>query len=139
MPVQELPEPMAKALRLNGWLLATGGWRGEFEQAHVFKRVVLDGRPVFLVHAAPAQGRQRLIYLDTENGLTLGYDEVQDVPGIGMVGCEVRFFDYRDIEGVQIPFRVTEKYPTPMLGTSTYQIEKIETRLTLKKDPFAIK
>jgi CubicO group peptidase (beta-lactamase class C family) len=139
MPVQELPEPMAKAIRLNGWLLASGGWRGEFEQARVIKRIELVGRPVFIVHAGPAQGRQRLIYVDMENGLTLGYDEVQNLPGIGMVGCEVRFADYRDVEGVQIPFKATVKYPSPSLGTHTYQVQKIETRVKLGKDPFTIK
>jgi hypothetical protein len=53
--------------------------------------------------------------LDTETGLTLGYDEVFELPGLGMVGCEVRFADYREIEGVQIPFNCTVKYATPML------------------------
>jgi len=137
-PVQEMPESMAKSTRLAGWLLATGDWRGEFKQARVLKRVELEGRPVFIVRAAPAQGRQRLIYLDAENGLTVGYDEVYELPGLGMVGCEVRFTDYREIDGVQIPFKATVKYPTPMLGTQTYQVEKIETRLKLKEDPFTL-
>jgi CubicO group peptidase (beta-lactamase class C family) len=138
-PVMDLPGPMAKAARLNGWLLATGAWRDEYEQVRVLKRVDLDGRPALLVHAAPAQGRQRIIYVDAENGRTLGYDEVQELPGLGMVGCEVRFSDYRDIEGVQIPFRTTAKFPTPILGTLTYQVDRIETRVKAGKDPFALK
>ena len=56
-----------------------------------------------------------------------------------MVGCEVRFADYREIDGVQIPFKCTVKSPTPVLGTWTYQVEKIETHLKLDKDPFTIK
>ena len=71
---------------------------------------------MFIVHAAPEKGRQRLIYLDTENGLTLGYDEVQEIPGLGMVGCEVRFADYREIEGVQIPFKCKVKYSHAGVG-----------------------
>jgi len=135
-PTQELPESMARTARLNGWLLSTGDWRKEFETLRVMKRVVLDGQPAFLVHAAPANGRQRLIYVG-ENGLTLGYDEVQELPGLGMVGCEVRFTDYRDVEGVQIPFGASVKFPTPMLGTLTYRVEKIETRVKPGKNPFA--
>ena len=143
-PVQEMPEDMGRATRLAGWLLATGDWRDEFKQARVLKRVDLDGKPVFLVHAAPEKGHQRLVYLDTENGLTLGYDQVFVLPGVGIVGCEVRFADYRDVEGVQIPFKNTVKYTTvtasvPKLGTWTYQVEKIESRLKLDKDPFTIK
>jgi hypothetical protein len=139
MPVQKLPGAMARSARLNGWLLASGDWRGEFPQARVLKRVELDSQPVYIVHGAPPQGRQRLIYLDTENGLMRGYDEVQELPGLGMVGCEVRFADYRDVEGVQIPFKITVKFPTPVLGTWTYQVEKIETHLQLDEDPFTIK
>jgi CubicO group peptidase (beta-lactamase class C family) len=139
LPVQELPAAMARSARLGGWLLATGDWRSEFEQAPVLKRVELDGKPVFIVHAAPEKGRQRLIYLDAENGLTIGYDEVHELPGLGMVGCEVRFADYREIDGVLMPFKATVKYPTPVLGTQTYQVEKIETRLKFDNDPFTIK
>jgi hypothetical protein len=139
MPVQEMPEPMARAMRLNGWLLATGDWPAEYAQVRVLKRMEIEGRPAFLVHAAPAQGRQRLVYVDAENGLTLGYDEVQELPGMGMVGCEVRFADYRDVEGVQIPFKASVKFPTPMLGTLTYQVDGIETRVKAARDPFTLK
>jgi hypothetical protein len=135
-PVEELPKSRAQAARHNGWLLATGDWRSEFEPARVLKRMELDGKPVFLVHAAPKQGRQRFIYLDAETGLAHGYDEVQELPEVGMVGCEVRVADYRDVDGVQIPFKVTVKFPTPTLGTHVYQVEKIETRVKLEKDPF---
>ena len=138
-PVQELPEAMARSNRLDGWLLATGDWRGEFEQTRVLKRVELDSKPAFIVHAAPNEGRQRLIYFDAESGLTLGYDQVYDLPGLGMVGSEVRFSDYREIGDVQIPFRITMKFPTPVLGTLTYQVKKIETGLKLDEDPFVIK
>ncbi len=139
MPVEEMPEALAKAVRRNGWLLATGDWRGAFAQARVLKRVDLDGKPVFIVHAAPKQGWQRLIYLDVDTGLLRGYDEVQDIPGMGPAGCQVRVADYRDIEGVQIPFKITVKYRSPQLGTQTYQVEKIETGLKLDKDAFTIK
>ena len=138
-PVQEMPKDMASATRLAGWLLASGDWRDEFKQARVLKRIELDGKPVFLVHAAPEKGRQRLVYLDVENGLTRGYDEVYEIPGAGMVGCEVRFADYRDIDGVQIPFKSTVAYSSREFGTWTYQVEKIETRLKLEMDPFTLK
>ncbi|HEU5136492.1 MAG TPA: serine hydrolase domain-containing protein [Steroidobacteraceae bacterium] len=138
MPAQEMSESMAQSTRLAGWMLSSGDWRGEFRQARVLKRVELDGKPVVLVHAAPEKGRQRLIYLDPESGLTLGFDEVYELPGIGMVGSEVRFSDYRDVEGVQIPFRCAVKWPTPMIGTQTYHVEKMETRVKLEKDPFTI-
>jgi hypothetical protein len=137
-PVQEMPESMTRSTRLAGWLLATGDWRDEFKQARVLKRIALDGEPVFLVHAAPEKGRQRLIYMDAKTGLTRGYDEVYALPGMGMVGCEMRFADYRDIGGVQIPFKRTVKYSAPKLGTWTYQVQKIETGLKLDTDPFAI-
>ena len=138
-PAQEMPEAMARATRLGGWLLATGDWRDEFKQVRVLKRIELDGKSVFLVHAAPEKGRQRLVYLDTESGLTLGFDEVYEIPGAGMVGSEVRFADYRDIEGVQIPFKCNVKYSKQELGAWTYQVEKIETRVKVDKDPFTIK
>ncbi|MGH8219576.1 MAG: serine hydrolase [Steroidobacteraceae bacterium] len=138
-PLQEMPDAMAKSSRRDGWMLSIGDWRGEFEQARVLKRIEMDGKSAFIVDAAPKEGHQRLIYFDAESGLTLGYDQVHDLPGLGMVGSEVRFSDYREIGGVQIPFKITTKFPTPVLGTVTYQVEKIETGLKLQEDPFKIK
>jgi hypothetical protein len=134
--VEESAQSAAKSARLQGWLLASGDWRGEFKQTRVMMRVDLDGKPVFLVHATPHEGRHRLMYLDTETGLLRGYDEVREISGMGITGCEVRFADYRDVEGVQIPFKMTVKYPD--LGTQTYQVDKIETRLKFDRDPFTL-
>jgi hypothetical protein len=136
---KEMPEAKARVALLSGWLLVTGDWRKEFAQAQVLKRIELDGKPAFLVHAGPGSGRQRLIYVDAESGLTLGYDEVVELPGMGMIGRENRFADFRDVEGAQIPFRKTEKYSNPKLGSWTFQVEKIETRVKLDTDPFTIK
>lgn len=137
--IQELPQAMAKASRLDGWVLATGDWRSEFAHARVLKRVQLDGKSAFVVHAAPKEGRHRLIYLDAESGLTLGYDQVYELPGPGMGGFEVRFSDYREIGGVHIPFKVTTKHPATLRGAQTYRVEKIETGLKLDDDPFTMK
>ena len=60
------------------------------------------------------------------------------LPGLGLVGCEVRFSDYRDVEGVQIPYKATVVFPTPLIGTLTYQVEDIETRVKRDKDPFTL-
>lgn len=136
MPLQEQSKSAAQAARLNGWLLASGAWPGAYDRVRVLKRVERDGRSVILVHAAPAEGRQRLIYVDPESGLTVGYDEVQEVPGMGMIGCEVRLSDYRDVEGVQIPFESSVTYATPMLGTFIYRVEKLEIRQKVEGDPF---
>jgi CubicO group peptidase (beta-lactamase class C family) len=138
-PFQELPEAMAKSSLRNGWMFATGDWRSEFPQARVLKRVELDGRSAFMVEAVPKDGHQRLVYFDAESGQTLGYDQVQYVTGLGTIGTEVRFSDYREIDGVQFPFKITTTFPTPVLGTVTYQVEKIETHLKLDEDPFSVK
>lgn len=138
-PAQNMTTAMAKAAKRNGWMLAVGDWRGEFEQSRVLKQVELDGRPAFLVQASPKEGHQRLVYLDSESGLTLGFDQVQDLTGLGKVGSAVRFSDYRETGGVQIPFKVVTRFPTPVLGTLTYQVEKIETGVKLDEDPFKLK
>jgi hypothetical protein len=40
---------------------------------------------------------------------------VNKIAGLGMVEAKLRFSDYRDIGGVQIPFKVMTKYSTPVV------------------------
>jgi hypothetical protein len=133
-----MPAAMTRAARRGGWLFSVGDWRLEFAQARVLESLEFESRPMILVHATPATGRNRLIYMSAANGLVMGHDEVQELPGLGMVGCEVRFGDYRDVEGLQIPFKSTVKFPTPVLGTQTYVVQKMETHVKLAGDPFVL-
>lgn len=69
------------------------------------RRETLDGRAVDALDCALATGPVRLL-IDPVNGLVLGERYAVHLPG-GMVDAEERYSDYRDVDGVMVPFTTT--------------------------------
>jgi thiol-disulfide isomerase/thioredoxin/outer membrane lipoprotein-sorting protein len=64
-------------------------------------------RQVYLVEAVPRSGAAENLYFDAETGLLVR----RDVPrrtAKGIVLTEVYFSDWRDVDGVKVPFRITQ-------------------------------
>ena len=64
-------------------------------------------RQVYLVEATPRSGAAENLYFDVETGLLVR----RDVPrrtSKGVVRTEVYFSDWRDVDGVKVPFKITQ-------------------------------
>lgn len=65
----------------------------------------IDGRDVYVIRAATANKRRERLFFDAETGLLLRRIGVTETP-IGVIPEEIDFEDYRDVDGVKIPFTV---------------------------------
>lgn len=73
---------------------------------------VRDGlRHVYLVEAVAASGSGERWYFDVDSGLLVRRDLTRTTPK-GSVRAEVYFHDWRAVDGVKIPFRITQSMPT---------------------------
>jgi hypothetical protein len=65
----------------------------------------LDGRDVYVITGVrPDKIRERL-YFDAETGLLLRRVSYLDTP-VGVIPDEIDYEDYRDVDGVKVPFTV---------------------------------
>lgn len=66
----------------------------------------LSGRDVYVVEGKPERGPSEKLFFDTESGLLVRWDMVRKVPNRGHVFVKVHLDDYRDVDGVKVPFKV---------------------------------
>lgn len=67
-------------------------------------------RVAYLIVATPAEGSTEKFYFDAESGLLIRQDSERESPE-GKVPVQVFVEDYRDVDGVKIPFRIRQVLP----------------------------
>jgi outer membrane lipoprotein-sorting protein len=64
----------------------------------------LKGRDVYIVEGTPVKGPPERLLFDTESGLLLRWDMARRDPRRGNVFVKVHLDDYREVDGVKVPF-----------------------------------
>ncbi len=77
----------------------------------------IDNRDVFVIRAVRPDRRRDRLYFDAETGLLVRRIRYTDTP-IGVIPEEVDFEDYRDVEGVKIPFTVRVSATDPFANAT---------------------
>lgn len=84
---------------------------------------VKDGsRYLYLVEAVPASGPAERWYFDVDSGLLVRRDLTRTTSK-GSVRAEVYYHDWRVVDGVKIPFRITQSMPTMRLVTTIEEVK----------------
>ena len=64
-------------------------------------------RELYVVHATPREGGAEYFYFDVETALLFRRDTTRQTPA-GMMHAEMYFGDWREVDGIRLPFSVTE-------------------------------
>jgi len=91
-----------------------------------------DERPVTLVQGTTPGGTLVSLYFDAQTNLLLRMVRFGRTP-IGRVPTQMDFGDYRDVNGVKFPFKVTFAW---LDGRDAIQLSKIETNVTIPDSKF---
>ena len=67
-------------------------------------------REFYLVEGFPLVGGEEIMYFDTQSGLLVGRDVTQQTPQ-GPIRVEMRYSDWRNVDGVKLPFKITQSMP----------------------------
>ena len=73
-------------------------------------RVKEKDREFYMVEGYPAFGSAETMYFEVESGLLTGRDLIQQTSR-GPIRVEMRYSDWRVIDGVKLPFRITQSMP----------------------------
>jgi len=73
-------------------------------------RMNAKDRDFYLVEGFPLVGGAEIMYFDSKSGLLTGRDITQQTPQ-GPIRVEMRYSDWRDVDGVKLPFKITQTMP----------------------------
>ncbi len=76
----------------------------------VKSKLKVKDRDAYLVEAVPVEGPPEKMYFDAENGLLLRVDAERESPQ-GTAQVEVYFENYKEVDGVKIPFGIRQVMP----------------------------
>ncbi len=134
----ELDNAEREQARLRTVPAAIGDWQDLYRELRVVRRTTVGGRDVYLVRGTPFAAAPMTHFVDVATGLVLKTISIPKVPGSGPVGLAVSYEDYRDVDGVRIPFRITGSYADPRLGQYTIQYDTFEARLPATDEVFNV-
>jgi len=89
-------------------------------------------REVYILEATSRFGFQEKLYFDIQDGLLLRRDTRRPASN-GAVEAELYFSDWRDVDGIKVPFKTTERRPS---GTYVFTLEDVKHNVQLDDDVF---
>lgn len=84
----------------------TGKIKSLYQSMKLDSKGRLNGRDVYVVEGTPVKGPPEKLLFDIESGLLARWDMARRDPRRGNVFVKVALNDYRDVDGVKVPFNV---------------------------------
>jgi len=94
----------------------------------------VDGHAVNVIEATPASGPAEKLYFDAESGLLVKRDFERVTLEDGIVQYEMLFKDYRDVDGLKLPFTIEQRSPD---NTMIFKFAEIKNNAPLADTAFA--
>ena len=80
--------------------------RNQFESMRMEYNAWLSGREMNVIEGIPSKGPSERLFFDVENGLLVRWDMARKQLPRGTVFVKVHLNDYREVDGVKIPFDI---------------------------------
>jgi hypothetical protein len=111
-----------EAARLDAELYFPLRVRELYKEFHVRPGETIDGHATYMIQAS-APGRPALqLYFDQQSGLLLRQMRFAETP-LGKNPTQIDYADYRDTDGVKIPYRWTLTRPS---GSFTIKVDQVQ-------------
>lgn len=87
-------------------IYSSGRIKNLYESMRLEGKARLNGRDVNIIEGKPVKGPAEKLLFDAQTGLLLRWDMVRRDPKRGNVFVKVTLDDYREVDGVKVPFKV---------------------------------
>ena len=94
----------------------------------------VEGHAVYVVEATPAAGSAEKLYFDAESGLLVKRDFERVTLEDGIVQYEMLMRDYREVDGLKLPFTIEQRAPD---NTMIFKFAEITNNAPLADTAFA--
>jgi FimV-like protein len=93
-----------------------------YAELKLLGRVKIGFREAYLVEARPASGESERFYFETSSGMLIRWDGVRSSWRERAL-VEVYFDDWREVEGIRVPFRITRSSPHFTIALSVEEVK----------------
>jgi photosynthetic reaction center cytochrome c subunit len=132
-PPRDMSGTEAEAARLDADFYFATRVKEIFSQLRVTRAETIGGREAYAV-VGIRQGMPPVrLYFDETSGLLVRMVRYSDTP-LGRMPTQIDYADYRDADGVKIPFRWTLSRPN---GRFTIQVDKVQQNVPIDDSKFA--
>jgi len=111
-------------------------WREVFDTAAIVQSGEVDGEKTFVLKVSAEGIPTHRLHVSVERGLVLKDVTAEIAPGIGEFPVTYLFSDFRDVDGVMLPFKVVTK--TLQSGDVVSQYDRVTHLDELKDDAFQL-
>lgn len=109
-------------------------WRELYSKAELVGKDMVGERPVYVVRLFPKEGKPLTNYYDADTFLLLRQDLLQSTSQ-GEMAVQAVLSDYRDVDGVKVPFRIEQQLP---VGRVIIQFRDIRNNVEIDDARFAM-
>jgi photosynthetic reaction center cytochrome c subunit len=127
--VNELLNPVLDDLKSTFLFYRNIKLKEQFAQVRFGGRDKIGDRNVLVINGRTADNHRERLYFDTETGFLLRRISYLETP-IGLIPNQIDFEDYRDVDGVKVPFTVKVLSVEPgLVSTRTYTEIKLNVAI----------
>ena len=124
----EDPQEEIAELERDDQVFSAGRIKSLFDTMKLDYNARLDGREVRVIEGKPAVGPAERLYFDVENGLLVRWDMARKQPKRGTIFVKVHLDDYKDVNGLKVPFKVRFSFESFSL---VVLVEKLEHNIAI--------
>ena len=132
---EELGSVQIKNIQIGSPLAWAGNWPSKYDTITLVEEDVFEGHAVWTLRAQNEDDPPKAIAIDKETGDVLVVKSQNYIPEMGMsLPYTLIYRNYKEVDGVRLPFEVTEK--NEMTGESTSTFDSVETRVKATDEQF---
>ena len=136
-PIDEIKGRQLHAMLEMQCVVQVLDWQGCFETLQVLRWEQYGDRSALLVQLRNGDASPIRALVDPETGDLLRFEASVPVPGAGTeIPVSVTLEDYRDVEGLRIPFRTTTENPES--GQTITVLESLETGIEAREGLYTL-
>ncbi|MEM7478389.1 MAG: serine hydrolase domain-containing protein [Planctomycetota bacterium] len=103
-----------------------GGWSDFYEKVYVMRQVKRDDQSLLVVRAETKGLSGKTMLINAESGRIIEEHSLQFVPGVGYLGAQTTYSEFRQTGGITLPFHLETKLSSALLGSVIIDIESAE-------------
>ncbi len=124
--------------RTDNFIAIFGDWRNWYPKLEVIQRLEREGKPLLVIRTGDSSATATTFYVDEESGQVVRKEVIAVMDGMGRVGLGSNFGDFRDVSGMQLPFKTTTSIPASPIGAVELTVDSFEVGVEVPEGTFRI-